>query len=229
LRWDYENRLAAIESAPGSAPPPNPSGKPYRNYLPLAPGQGCGMGSQPPIPENYNYDGDGNRVRKQNEQETVFYIGPHLEVRVTAGQTKTTKYYAFHGQRLVMRLPDGTLNYLHTDHLGSVVLATDGSGAVVGENRPRYDAFGNERAPSVSALPTELAFTGQRLDANGLMYYGARYYEPSLGTLISPDSIVARPGDPTSLNRYVYSNTDWATLLNIRIGPATGLRRPSMS
>ena len=37
------------------------------------------------------------------------------------------------------------------------------------------------------------------------MYFGARYYDPALGTFISADSIVVRPGDPVSLNRYTYS------------------------
>ncbi len=37
---------------------------------------------------------------------------------------------------------------------------------------------------------TSLNYTGQRLDATGLLYYHARYYDPSLARFISPDSIV---------------------------------------
>jgi RHS repeat-associated protein len=35
-----------------------------------------------------------------------------------------------------------------------------------------------------------LNYTGQRLDDTGLLYYVARYYDPSLGRFVSPDSIV---------------------------------------
>ena len=37
---------------------------------------------------------------------------------------------------------------------------------------------------------TSLSFTGQRKDGTGLYYYHARYYDPGLGTFVSPDSIV---------------------------------------
>ena len=47
---------------------------------------------------------------------------------------------------------------------------------------------------------------GQTRDAStGLMYYGARFYDPALGRFLSPDSIVPQPGNPQSLNRYSYT------------------------
>ncbi|MCS7003683.1 MAG: RHS repeat-associated core domain-containing protein, partial [Dehalococcoidia bacterium] len=51
---------------------------------------------------------------------------------------------------------------------------------------------------------TALNYTGQRLDATGLLYYHARYYDPALGRFISPDSIVPNPHHPQALNRYAY-------------------------
>jgi len=40
-------------------------------------------------------------------------------------------------------------------------------------------------------------YTGKELDAGtGLMYYGARYYDPALGRFIQPDTIVPEPGNP---------------------------------
>ncbi len=53
-------------------------------------------------------------------------------------------------------------------------------------------------------LNTDKLFTGQRLDATGLYYYNARYYDATIGRFISPDSIVPDPFNPQSLNRYSY-------------------------
>ena len=49
-------------------------------------------------------------------------------------------------------------------------------------------------------LPTDYGYTGQRSDASsGLDYYGARYYDPTLGQFTSADTLLAR-----GLNRYGY-------------------------
>lgn len=80
-----------------------------------------------------------------------------VSVRLVDG---VTKYYYFNGQRIAMR-QDNSLTYLHSDHLGSVVAATDETGAVVNDNQPRYSAYGRERTASVNGLPTEYTFTGQ--------------------------------------------------------------------
>ena len=61
--------------------------------------------------------------------------------------------------------------------------------------------FGATRTGSVS---TDKKFTGQRLDSTGLYYYGARYYDASIGRFISADSVGQKPTDPQSLNRYTY-------------------------
>ena len=48
-------------------------------------------------------------------------------------------------------------------------------------------------------MPTDYGFTGQRADsATGLDYYGARYYDPTLGQFTSADTVL------DGLNRYAY-------------------------
>jgi RHS repeat-associated protein len=56
-------------------------------------------------------------------------------------------------------------------------------------------------------MPTDIGFTGQRLDAGtgGLMYYGARYYLPGLSRFASADTIVPGAGNPQALNRFSYT------------------------
>jgi RHS repeat-associated protein len=53
-------------------------------------------------------------------------------------------------------------------------------------------------------LPTDKLFTGQRLDGTGLYYYNARYYDPTIGRFISPDTVIQNPANPQCLNRYTY-------------------------
>ena len=53
-------------------------------------------------------------------------------------------------------------------------------------------------------MPTDKQFTGQRLDATGLYYYGARYYDAGVGRFISPDNVMPDLMNPQSLVKYAY-------------------------
>ncbi len=108
------------------------------------------------------------------------------------------------GAYSVRQLRGGRSNiqFLHTDHLGSPVAATDVFGTVVGT--AAYYPFGEQRT-STGVFGTERGFTGQIRDAGtGLNFYNARYQDPVLGRFISPDSIVADPANPGLFNRFAY-------------------------
>jgi RHS repeat-associated protein len=81
-----------------------------------------------------------------------------------------------------------TVVYMHSDHLGSVSTITNQAGAVVSSQQ--FDPWGKVRTGGVSVTQTKLNYTGQRKDDTGLLYYHARYYDPSLARFVSPDSIV---------------------------------------
>ncbi len=106
--------------------------------------------------------------------------------------------------------PSGTqLHYYHPDHLGSVNLITDHTGAQV--RLQEFSPFGtlsrSEQAPGAGDNPFH--FTGKRLDSStGLYYYGARYYDPELGRFIQADPTVQHPDDPQDLNRYAYARNN---------------------
>jgi len=118
---------------------------------------------------------------------------------VNATTTTITKYYFFNGQRVAMR-QNGTLTYLHGDHLGSASLATTAIGAQL--STQRYLPYGGTRDGS---MPTDRQFTGQRHETSlGFYDYNARQYDPVLGRFLQADSIVPAPGNPQSLNRYAY-------------------------
>ena len=104
--------------------------------------------------------------------------------------------------------------YYHGDHLGSINLVTDQTGAQV--ELAEYAPFGSFSRKEASPLALSQSkgnsspyYTGKRLDSStGLYYYGARYYDPELGRFIQPDTIVQAPSDPQTLNRYTYARNN---------------------
>jgi RHS repeat-associated protein len=113
------------------------------------------------------------------------------------------------GTRLAIRKGE-TLSYLLADHIGSTSLTTDASGVRTSELR--YKAFGETRF-SYGTMPTEYQFTGQYAytddpstlgvtEGFGLMYFNARWMDPSLGRFTSPDTVV--PGGTQGYDRYAF-------------------------
>ncbi|MCK4233185.1 RHS repeat-associated core domain-containing protein, partial [candidate division WOR-3 bacterium] len=71
----------------------------------------------------------------------------------------------------------------------------------------KYYAFGDLRYESGTYYDNH-KFTGKEEDGSGLYYFGARYYDKSIGRWISPDPASypsdLRLNDPQSFNPYVY-------------------------
>jgi RHS repeat-associated protein len=144
------------------------------------------------------YDGDGNRVKGTVGGVTITYIGNYYE---WSGSTATSYYYA--GSIRVAIRQGSTLSYMFADHLGSTSVVANSSGSKTAE--VRYKAWGEDRYTS-GTVPSGYRFTGQRVEASlGLYFYGARWYDASLGRFLSADSIVPNPGDPQAWDRYAYS------------------------
>ncbi|HEY5983054.1 MAG TPA: RHS repeat-associated core domain-containing protein [Anaerolineales bacterium] len=97
----------------------------------------------------------------------------------------------------------GNLNFLLTDHLGSVAATTDSAGALL--DQQRYMPFGKVRENAGTITQTDFGYTGQRdLPSMGLMDYKARMYDAGLGRFIQPDTIIPNAADPQGWNRYSY-------------------------
>ena len=151
----------------------------------------------------FTYDGDGNRVKSVLGSTTTLFVGQHYET--SAGVV--TKYYAAGGERVAMR-QGSNFYWLFSDHLGSTSKVANSSGTL--QSQQLYKAWGETRYTS-GTLPTRYTYTGQYSYATssandfGLFYYGARFYDNSLGRFVSPDSIIPAPSIPTSWDRYAYS------------------------
>jgi RHS repeat-associated protein len=71
----------------------------------------------------------------------------------------------------------------HHDYYRNVIAVTDDHGRVI--ERRAYDPHGLERTTSAE---TSLGYNGKRTDrSTGLVFFGARYYDPNVGRWISPD------------------------------------------
>jgi RHS repeat-associated protein len=103
--------------------------------------------------------------------------------------------------------------FLHPDHLGSITMISDGYGNVIsggnngGKSSMNYKPYGEmNRTDSSGPDITRFKYTGQEEDKEtGLLYYKARYYDPSLGRFLQADSVVNIIGSQ-GLNRYMYTD-----------------------
>ena len=85
-----------------------------------------------------------------------------------------------------------------TDALGSAVALVDGSGAL--QTQYTYEPFGaTSMSGAASANPGQ--FTGRENDANGVYFYRARYYLPTLQRFASEDP----SGFSAGVNLYAYA------------------------
>jgi RHS repeat-associated protein len=66
-----------------------------------------------------------------------------------------------------------------------------------------FDPWGKVRSGTLTTTTT-LNYTGQKLDATGLLFYNARYYDPNIAKFISADTIIPNDNYPQSYNRYSY-------------------------
>jgi len=152
---------------------------------------------------DFVYDYEGSRVQKtitppSGSPQTSIYVGQIYEVTASS----TIEYITAGSLRVAMRDQTGNVTYFLPDHLGSTNILTDANQTIL--RYTQYTPFGSTYQTSGSQ-DSDFKFTGQRLDdTTGLYYYGARYYDPLIGRFITPDTIIQRPYDPQTLNRYTY-------------------------
>lgn len=99
-----------------------------------------------------------------------------------------------------------TVDYMHTDALGSVVAVTDSAGSVIERNQ--YEPYGSD----LTGIKDGPGYTGHVSDAaTGLSYMQQRYYDPTLGRFLSVDPATPLSGPVAVFNRYSYAGNNPVT------------------
>ena len=92
---------------------------------------------------------------------------------------------------------DGSVDYLRTDEVGSVVATTGASGAVTSSSE--YGLYGIARqagAALLCSVVTRFGYAGEYTDPTGYVYLRARYYDPITAQFITVDPLVDSTGSP---------------------------------
>ncbi len=148
----------------------------------------------------YTYNGKGERVIKTTPSTTTIYHfdqSGNLIAETDNTGTTQVEYVYLSGQRLALINSTGTY-YIHSNHLDTPQVITDGSKTVVWS--ADYEPFGTTNF-TVSTLTNHLRFPGQYFDAeSGLHYNYFRDYNPGLGRYMQSDPIGLAGG----LNTYNY-------------------------
>jgi RHS repeat-associated protein len=166
---------------------------------------------------SFVYDADGNRIKgviNGTPDVTTYYLNQYYERTVSGSSTIEKRYYYAGGQRIAMQVKgdpaNNGLHYLLSDTLGSTTFSVKDSGGTTCETR--YAAWGTSRSTfgcGTGGLLTTFRYTGQRQEvslggSDGLYYYVARFYDPSIGRFTSPDTVVPNQYDPSSYDRFNY-------------------------
>lgn len=188
----------------------------------------------------FTYDGAGKRIQSVEDGIVTKYLYDGMSVVVERDATDTTiatynrgiSYGGGIGGIISKTDAFGQNSYYHYDGIGTVAGLTDSAGNL--NHSYTYDAFGNQLS-SEGATENNCQFQTKEVSGkSGLVYFGARYYDPRTGRWISKDPLTWGPDDPRmflnksdpiyelkkeyilyegllkpqNLNRYVYCNND---------------------
>lgn len=140
--------------------------------------------------------------------------------------------------------------YVHRDHLGSVAVVTNASGAQL-IDKLSYDPFGARRRDTWAADITTTGMNSilanedvrfahgftdhEMLNRTGFIHMNGRVFDPRIGRFVSADPIVQAPFHSQSYNRYSYvfgsplSYTDPSAFANTGSQPQDGCTSDSSS
>ena len=165
-----------------------------------------------PGKESYRYDAQGHRTLQNASAGNILsqYTQDGQLMQITDNRSGfTTSYVSLGGSLVAARkraISGGaiTVEYQHTDALGTPVAVTDSSRTVI--ERSEYEPYGQLLNRAQHDGP---GFTGPVQDAlTGLTYMQQRYYDPSIGAMLSVDPVTAYEKPLTNFCRYCYARNN---------------------
>ncbi len=166
----------------------------------------------------YGPERQRTRETRADGGKIVFGGGQEVELSSTNALVSVKTYWPGGGGFDLDKPSQATVrNWVHVDHLGSVVAMTDANGALKTGDELSYDVWGKRRAgngaaPAENSALTYAAnasdnkgFTGhEMLDQLDLVHMNGRVFDPFIGRFLSGDPIVGDPTDGQNYNRYTY-------------------------
>ncbi len=156
----------------------------------------------------YSYDGGGTRVLSSgNGLNRLEFTGAdgllYQEINLATGAVKD---FLYHGRTKLADIQGTTTTWYHSDPAGSPMAATGANGALLW--RTNYRPYG-EKLVGATTENTQW-FTGKPFeDKIGLSYYGARWYDPTLGRFMATDPVDwVELNAIHAFNRYGYANSN---------------------
>ena len=155
----------------------------------------------------YSYLADGTRVaaRIQGGGE-VYYLGGIEATRTSGVWSQVRRTYPYAGVTIASRTTTtaGTaVSWLLGDRQGSVTTTITAGAATTRWYRP----YGAPRGPSPVSPVVTTGFLGKHEDPSGLTHLDHRDYDPTTGTFITIDPLIATTGEP-----YQYATGNPTTL-----------------
>ncbi len=166
----------------------------------------------------FSYNGDGLRTARAGSHLNWKYVwdvavGLPVILKETDSHNEldghgTNNTYVYGLDPISVTDRTGAQSYYLYDGLGSVTGVTDASGNLVSSFT--YDVFGEIRSASSGGNESEFRFTGEQRDPQlqrNFYYLRARYYDPTIGRLLSQDPL---PGG----NPYAYVGNNPVNLVD---------------